>query len=337
MRRYALSLLSAGCLALAFGAAGAHGQTPADTPEAHRAAARAAAGQDFPGLLRTVCPGPRPTAAAPARGQGSPSPQQGQAATAARQAPPLEQWHAEPVKVFDNMYFVGTKVHGAWAVTTSEGLIVIDALYDYAVIDEVEGGLKKLGLDPTKIKYLVVSHGHGDHHGGARYLQDKYRPRVVMGPADWDLVERDTRTPKPARDVVATDGQKITLGDTTITLYITPGHTPTTISTIVPVRDGGRPHVAAEWGGTAFSGTTPIESLRAYVSSAARFRDIAARAGADVIFTNHTEFDGANEKLAKVQARKPGEPNPYVIGADGVRRYLTVAEECAKAELSGRK
>ena len=69
------------------------------------------------------------------------------------------------MKVFDNLYFVGTKAHSAWALQTSEGLIVIDALFDYAVKDSVVEGLRKLGLNPATMKYLIISHGHGDHHG----------------------------------------------------------------------------------------------------------------------------------------------------------------------------
>jgi metallo-beta-lactamase class B len=329
-------LKMAGVAGLAgLGAAALAEQTSLRTPEAHRAAARAAAEEQFQGLYRRVCVEPETPAAAPAR--GSASPQRGQTPPAAgRQTPPRDEWHADPVKVFDNFYFLGTKVHGAWAVTTSDGIIVIDALYDYAVIDEVEGGLKKLGLDPANVKYLIVTHGHGDHHGGTKYLQDKYRPRVVMGAADWDLVERDTRNPKPARDIAAADGQKITLGDTTVTLYVTPGHTPTTISLIVPVKDGARSHVAAEWGGTAFSASTPLDMLKAYINSAVRFREIAARSGADVIFTNHTDFDGTNRKLAALSTRKAGTPHPFVVGKQAVSQYLTVAEECAKAALAAR-
>lgn len=322
-------VIAAGAAGVVAGSSALVAQSAAGTPDAHRAAAKAAAGQQFDGLFRRVCPDPP---AAPAQ---TPAPAAAQPA-GERQTPPREQWHAEPVKVFDNFYFIGTKEHGAWAVTTSDGIIVIDALYDYAVIDEVEGGLKKLGLDPARVKYLVVTHGHGDHHGGAKYLQDKYRPRVVMGSADWDLVERDKRNPRPTRDIVATDGQRITLGDTTITAYVTPGHTPTTLSLLVPVKDGGRTHTAAEWGGTAFSAATPVEMLKAYISSAARFREFAAKAGADVIFTNHTSFDGTNAKLAALATRKPGTPHPYVVGGDGVGRYLTVAGECAKAALAAR-
>jgi metallo-beta-lactamase class B len=86
--------------------------------------------------------------------------------------------------------------------------------------------MKKLGLDPAEIKYVVISHGHGDHSGGVKYLQD-YHARIVLSPADWDLLARDPNngTVNPKREMEATDGQKLTLGDITLTLYITPGHT----------------------------------------------------------------------------------------------------------------
>src|SRR5215216_2627584 len=112
------------------------------------------------------------------------------AAAPAREVPARETWYHPPAKVFDNLYFVGTRVHSAWAIQTSEGLIVVDALFDYAVKDSVVDGLRKLGLNPATMKYLIISHGHGDHHGGAKYLQDEFGPRVIMGGPDWDLVER---------------------------------------------------------------------------------------------------------------------------------------------------
>ena len=154
--------------------------------ETHRAAARAAAGADHLGLIQTVCR--EPGAIVPAAANAPRPP---------RAVPPRDEWYAEPAQVFDNLYFVGTRDHGAWAVTTSEGIIVIDALYDYAVESAVVDGLRKLGLDPEDIAYVVVSHGHGDHHGGAKHLQDRFGAQVVMGGPDWDLVEGSTRDPIP--------------------------------------------------------------------------------------------------------------------------------------------
>jgi metallo-beta-lactamase class B len=308
-------------------------QSRADTVEAHVAAAQAGAGQEHAFLFNSLCAEPTPAT------------QQRQAPAAQAGPPDRSQWHAEPVKVFDNLYFVGQTEYSAWAVTTSEGIIVIDTIWDYSVEDEIVGGLTKLGFDPREIKYAIVSHGHIDHAGGAKHLQDHFGTHVILSAADWDLLSRDTGSwPKPKRDLIATDGQRLTLGDTTLTLYLTPGHTLGTISTLIPVKDAGKPHLVAEWGGTAFNW---IANRRGYITperpdrfwfetysmSAERFRKIVADAGADAVISNHTNYDGSKKKLPTVERRKPGDPNPYVIGNDSVQRYLTVADECAKAGL----
>ena len=232
--------------------------------------------------------------------------------------------------MFDNLYFVGQSEYSAWAVTTSDGIILLDTLFDYSVEDEVAGGLTQLGLDPATIKYAVVTHPHPDHHGGAKFLQDRYKTRVVMSAPDWDVIDRLNGT-KPARDIVATDGQRLTLGDTTITLYVTPGHTPGTLSMVFPVRENGRTHTVAYWGGNGLNADR--ESLEQYTRSAQRFAGIAQQAGADVMMSNHTDWDGSKVYLPKLGNPVRGAANPYVVGAQGVKRYLDVARECATARI----
>jgi metallo-beta-lactamase class B len=305
------------------------GQGPSAEIQKHIDAARAAAGADHLGVFQPVCDGalalanpPSPRGGGPGRGRqaGPPPP-----------APPRESWYAEPAKVFDNLYYVGMTEYSAWAITTSQGIILLDAIFDYSIEAEVDEGLRKLGLNPADIKYVIVSHGHVDHAGGAKHLQEKYGARLVMSAADYDLLDQQNPTWKPKRDMVATDGQKLTLGDTTLTLYLTPGHTEGTISTLIPVRDGGRPHLAAAWGGTLFNFGPIRPRLVAYARSAERFRDIVTQAGADIILSNHTQYDGTRAKLAGLKTRKPADRHPYVVGNDVVRRYLTVVNECAQA------
>ncbi len=304
------------------------GQAAPDTIPTHIEAARAAAGRDLPALFTQLCtpPAPQPPQA---RAEQTPA------------VPDRSVWHVEPAKVFDNLYFVGQSEYSAWAVTTTAGIILVDSIFDYSVDDEVAGGLRKLGLDPAQIKFVVLSHGHADHSGGAKYLQDRFKARVILSAADWDLLDRSPG-PKPKRDMVAYDGQKLTLGDETLTLYLTPGHTLGTISTLIPVKDHGEPHLVAEWGGTLYNWVrnraayiTPERPdafwFDTYIRSARRFREIVAKAGADAIIANHTVYDESKTKIPALATRKPGEPNPYVVGPDVVQRYLTVAEECARA------
>ncbi len=297
----------------------------ADAIDSHVNAARKAAGKDYGDLLKTICS----PATEPRPAPGPP--------------PDRSTWQAEPAKVFDNLYFVGQAEHSAWAVTTSAGIIIVDALYDYSVEDQIVGGLKKLGLDPASIKYVIVSHGHRDHAGGAKYLQDRFGARIILAEEDWDTMSRNTQPwPKPKRDMVAVDGQKLTLGDTTLIMYKTPGHTLGTVSTLIPVKDGAKTHLAVEVGGTAFNwlrGSPEYQGkpnsfwFETYSSSARRLKEIVDKAGADVLLSNHTRYDGTKIKLPKLAKRKAGDPHPYVVGVDSVKRYLTVAEECARAGL----
>ena len=314
---------------------------PTDTGTAHKAAATALLNSNNAGAAHLACPAsifPEPAANLPG---GGPAPgadpqsagRAGGRATAGRGViPPRENWYAEGGQIFDNLYMLTTKVNSAWAVKTSAGIILIDTLFGYAAQDEIVDGMKKLGLDPADIKYIVISHAHGDHDGAVKILQDTYHPHVILSPKDWELAARQA-TPY-SHDMDATDGQKLTLGDTTITIYITPGHTGGTLSFLVPVKDHGVPHLAMEWGGTALNKNTSKEMLQSYISNAGRLLDIADGAGADVIIGNHTEYNDALARLEQTKARKPADPNPWVVGKPEVRKYLTVVQECAKSWLA---
>jgi metallo-beta-lactamase class B len=309
-------------------------QDAKDTAEAHIAAAKAAAGDDFQNLFQFQCYGPGPGGPRPAARAGEQrTPGGGQRAGGpGRQGPPdRSTWYAEPVRVFDNLYFFGQSEFAVWAITTSEGIIVLDTIFDYSVEEEVAGGMKELGLDPTMIKYAIVSHPHPDHDGGAKFLQDHYGTRVVMSAADWNVLDKRTTGTKPKRDVAATDGQKLTLGDITLTLYITPGHTPGTISTVFPVKDNGTLHLAALWGGVGLN--RDPESVQTYIRSAQRFSGIVRQAGADIILANHTDWDRSKINLPMLARPTTGSPNPYIVGNTKVLGFLKVAEECATARV----
>jgi metallo-beta-lactamase class B len=339
----AQALIAYGSLLAICGATVVAQQTP-DTVEGHVAAAKAF-NEQGPTPFFLLCSRPSAAAPAPARGNAPATDRENQSARSGggrgaggtRQTPDRSRWASDPVKVFDNLFYVGDKEISSWAVVTAAGIIIIDPIWDYNVEEQVVGGLRKLGFDPANIKYVVVSHGHVDHVGGAWFLQDRFKARVLMSAADWDLLEHTGGSwPKARRDLIVTDGQTLTLGDTTLTMYATPGHTPGTISTLIPVRDGGARHVAALWGGTGFNFTMTREKPAAYwydeyAKSAEHFRDMAAKAGADVILSNHKSWDDSELKMAALARRTAGQPNPYVIGAQSVQRHLTIASECAKA------
>jgi metallo-beta-lactamase class B len=256
---------------------------------------------------------------------------------------PFEKWYTPPVKVFDNLYYIGTKTESTWALTTSDGIILINTNFDWVTTSLLEE-LRMVGLDPATIKYAVITHAHSDHAWGINNLKDLVPGvHVIMSEADWNTLANDN-TParlKPVKDMVATDGQKLTLGDTTVTLYITPGSSPGTMGLIIPLKDGNQMHVGSMIGGTTanvargglqYFPDTPT-MLKTYAASAARFHQIEDQAGADTIVSIHAALDQTFAKVDALKSRAPGQPHPFV-SKDDVDRFSTILTECAQAKLA---
>lgn len=249
---------------------------------------------------------------------------------------------AAPKKVFDNLYFVGEYTAwesspAAWAVDTGEGIVLIDTLNSDSV-QIIETGLINLGLDPANIKYIIIGHAHADHYGGARYLQDKYNAHIMMSEIDYNFMYTNGKPEdtKPKKDLVIDDGQIFTLCNTSFHFYITPGHTPGTVSTIFNTREGEQDHSVAQWGGTGFgfngaTGQDQIDWFLTYADSAQRFQDLIRKQGADVLIANHPILDNAVEKLTALGSQKE---NPWIIGVDWVANYTEVAKSCALAGVA---
>ena len=249
----------------------------------------------------------------------------------------------EPVKLFDNLYAVGNSEATVHALVTSSGIILIDSGYADRVESEVVDGLRKVGLDPANVKYVLVGHGHGDHFGGSSYFQEKYGAKVGLTAADWDLMypanppANAANQVKPKRDLVLEEGKPVTLGDTTVNIIAIPGHTPGSIAFIFPVREGRQRHVAGLFGGTILTSdriTTP--GLQTYVQSIAHYLDTAKKMKVDVEVQNHALFDMTPERLAKLKARKGNEPNPFVVGNDRYVKFWSIVSECIQAEIARR-
>jgi metallo-beta-lactamase class B len=250
----------------------------------------------------------------------------------------------EPGKMFDQLYYIGTRYLGTFAITTRDGIVLIDTLNSTADVKNIiEPGFKKLGLKMEDIKYVMMTHGLPDHWGGAKYIQDTYHPHIMMTAPDWAIVEAPqpagSKLPAPpARDMVISEGQKLTLGETTITLYMAPGTTVGAPAMLIPVTDNGKPHLMSLMGGMGVprgleqdSNTPPRNAgLLAYIQSAQKIKKMGQAAGADGVVSTHPDFEGTVAKLETMKTRKATDPNPWVLGKDGFARYMDVVYEVAK-------
>ena len=244
---------------------------------------------------------------------------------------PREQ--VEPIRVFDNLYYFGFSDVGSWAILTSDGIILIDALNSSQEAEEIViSGLRKMGLDPAQIKYILVGHGHNDHVGGVSYLQNTYgEAQIMLTEADWDVAisgERPDR-PRPTQDAVATHGQEVTLGDTTVTLAVTPGHTPGSLGFFIPVTHNGASHTVLLLSGVLQTPTPEDLVALERVLNEARTMNVQA------VLNGHPDlFYGQTLEAMQSGTSNPSEPHAMLYDNDRFGRYLTIMIECSRARIA---
>src|SRR5215212_1600124 len=176
------------------------------------------------------------------------------------QARNVEYQKIAPFKIMDNVYYVGPGSVAVYLVPTSAGLILIDTAQE-PYVDYVIENIRKLGFDPKNIKYILLSHGHLDHFGGAAKIQKLSGARVALTEGDWNFMAmqeannlKNGRTPKPGdeapkKDMVVKEGDTITLGDTKVKVYVLPGHTPASPAYELTVYDNKKPYKGFVFGG----------------------------------------------------------------------------------------
>jgi metallo-beta-lactamase class B len=253
----------------------------------------------------------------------------------------------EPTKIFDNVYVIGNQGTVAYVFQTSDGLLMIDSLGPDQVDSQLLAGFQKLGLDPSKVKIIVMGHGHADHFGGSLYFQERYGSKIYISSADWNLMEnpppgrggkKAAPAPLPKHDQIVTEGQPIVLGDFKLTPVAIPGHTPGSMAYIFNVKDSGKTHTAGLYGGTILlPGIISDEGLQTYLKSIAHFKDETKKAKVDVELQNHPLMDPIQAKLDKLKTRKKGEPNPFVVGQGNYQRFLDVIAACTEVNVERRK
>ena len=256
----------------------------------------------------------------------------------------------EPTKIFDNIYVIGNQGTVAYVVSTSDGLMMIDSLSADQTETQLLPGFQKLGLDPAKVKIIVVGHGHADHFGGSAYFQEHYGSKVYIAGADWDLMEHPPagrgggggkKGPAPVlpkHDQAISEGQPIVLGDFKITPVAVPGHTPGSMGFIFPVKDNGKTYIAAMYGGTVLTpGIVSDEGLQTYLKSVAHFKEETKKAKVAVELQNHPLMDPILAKLDKLKERKKGDANPFVLGPANYQKFVDVMSACTEVNIARRK
>ena len=248
----------------------------------------------------------------------------------------------EPFKVFDNLYYVGPGYVSVWLLTTPEGNILFDSAQE-PYVDFVINNIRKVGVDPKSIKYIILSHGHLDHFGGAAKIQEGSGARVVAVEEDWKMIEQVGSRPGaaggppprvPKRDMVVKEGDTLALGGQTLKFHQTPGHTPGVLTTEgITVYDRGTPYKAIVWGGAGYRG-----GLAEAEQSVRSANKVAQIQGVQVNLQIHSWAEdsgypggGVLERGIMLKSRKPGDPHPFVDPATFTQWVKRAQDGAAKA------
>lgn len=240
------------------------------------------------------------------------------------------------VKMFDNLWYVGPGYVSCYLINTSAGAILIDASEEPDMVNIVIDNIKATGTDLKDIKAIFISHGHADHFGGIARMAELTGAPVYAAEEDWKLIEAIAARPNairtPKRDRVVHDGDTYTLGDTTLKLYVTPGHTAGVTTAEFTVFDNGVPHKALYSGG--LGGRDGVRGFEQAVVSSAR---VAKIEGVEVYLANHgwnpgTDYPNGSlfERFEKLKTRKAGDPNPFVDPASWKINIAEAQERIAK-------
>lgn len=250
-----------------------------------------------------------------------------------------------PTKLFDDLFFVGTRFVGVLIIKTTNGLIMIDSMnYDADAYNVIIPGMQELRLNPEDIKIIVITHGHLDHYGTAKLFKEKYGCKVAMTKRDHQFMLdviiplgddriKQGKDADPGIDLYLNDGDQIVCGDTKVEVVFTPGHTPGGISLIIPVHDGSDKHYVGLWGGTKIPDNK--QEAEEYLRSSEYFMQKCTNAGVDVSVQIHPFVDYNLKKgifTGRLAERKKGDLHPLVIGEKRFRIFI----ECIRVAAAGK-
>ncbi|MBV9565445.1 MAG: BJP family subclass B3 metallo-beta-lactamase [Bradyrhizobium sp.] len=234
----------------------------------------------------------------------------------------MGKWTApfEPFNLIGNIYYVGTDGIAVYVIKTSEGLILMDTAVPQST-GMIKDNIAKLGFTPGDIKVILNSHAHFDHTGGFAEMKQETGAQLVAGERDKPLLEggyypgdekdADVSFEPVKVDRTVKEGDKVTLGDTTLLAHEMPGHTPGCTSWEMTVKDGKEDRDVLFF----CSGTVALNRLvgqPTYPGIVEDYRSTYVKAKAmhpDVLLGPHPEVYGMQAKRAQM---KDGAPNPFV-------------------------
>ncbi len=238
-----------------------------------------------------------------------------------------------PHRVMDNVYFVGTKELASFLIVTPQGNILMNSNYETSV-PLIRASVEKLGFKFSDIKILIAGHAHPDHVGGDNLVKELTGAQVVVGRVDADKTKDfHPKGQEHPIDRLIDDGDTVTLGGTTLTAHIMPGHTRGCLAWSTTLKENGKSYYT--FIECSLNGRF-VQTLDQYPGIIDDFRATYKKAltfPVEVFLSSHASFYNMAEKYAKLEKRGPGDPNPFV-DPEGYKAHVAEYEKSFEAALA---
>lgn len=235
-----------------------------------------------------------------------------------------------PHKIIGNVYYVGTESLSSFLITTPEGHILINSIYERN-IPTIQDSVQKLGFKFEDIKILLGSHAHGDHQEGDGLVTKLTGARAIAMAEDIPALQSmrsPGSIPRPMYETVR-DGGQVKLGNVTLTAHHTPGHTPGCTTWTLKADEGGRSYDVLIIGSVGVNPGTNLVGNPQLVAQYRQSLKFLRSAHVDVPLGSHPAMYNMTEKFARM---KPGSPNPF-IDPQGYQNEVTIQETALDNEL----
>lgn len=236
-----------------------------------------------------------------------------------------------PHKIVGNLYYVGSYSLSAFLVATPDGHILINTNWERAV-DGLKSSVEALGFAFDDIEVILGSHAHGDHMEGDALVAQMTGARVMAMAADVPALERMRPGDKPHPiDRVLHDGATVTLGGTTLTARLTPGHTKGCTTWTMRIEEDGDVHDVAIIGSMGSNPNFQFVNNPDNPTIADEFKQgfrVLRSLSPDVPLGSHPAMYGMAEKYERIG----NGPNPFIDPA-GYREEVDAVETLFRAVL----
>ncbi len=234
------------------------------------------------------------------------------------------------IPILDNVTYLGYLNLAVFAIETSDGLVLIDGGGTPAQGERILAWLDQTGRPRSDVKWIILTHEHGDHVDGAEVLHAGTGARIAAGPGALHSEAGSIPASLQPVDLLVEHRMDLQVGDSTFVLLPTPGHTPGTLSVFAPVTVDGAQHMASFWGGKGMRPNVP--NLRTMLQSVDLFTQVSQELHVDVPLNTHSWGDGTISRLIN-KVLTPELPNPFVLSYGQNVANLALLRVCTSAYL----